>query len=102
MQFVNQCTNRFVPATTLRLHQALHGFGQRIAAGVVGFKNPVERVVRQQPRFFLGQNGEQRIEFQLVEMLAHQLETKAVKRADGRAVEQRQLLFEMRVIRLAD
>ena len=57
----------------------------------------VQRFLGEQAGFAGVEHGQLRVEAEFVEMLAHEPQTKAVQRADGRGVKQRQLFGQMLV-----
>ena len=91
VQAQNQRTDFFVARAAVSLNQFLNRRGEFVPAFVLLLQHLLQRLVGQQPRLALVEHGGLRVEAQLVKMLAHELETKTVKRADVRGVKQREL-----------
>ena len=75
----------------VNLNQFLDRFGQFILSGVVFLQFFIEGFVGEQARLAFVEHGQLRVQAEFVEMFAHELEAKAVERADVRGVEQRDL-----------
>jgi len=91
VQTQDQLPHRQVPIASLRLDELLDGEGGKAFTGVGFIQDKVQALAFQQPRPFLGQNAGVRVQPQIVEMTADQMETKTVQSANVGRVEQRQL-----------
>ncbi len=97
MQTQNQLADGLVAATAVNLNQFLDRFGQFVLPGVVRLKLFIEGFIGEQARLAFVEHGQLRVQAELVEMFAHQLEAKTVERADVRGVEERDLFRPMLV-----
>ena len=94
MHFEHNPTKVLDAAVSLFANERLDGLVGYALSGVVSSEHAFERRDLQGSRLSLVKHGDLRIEPQLVEMLADEFQTKAVKRADVGSVEQGELFFE--------
>ena len=94
MNLENQFPHRLLVPARVGQNQFLDRAAAAPCAGVVLAEQFIQRLLHQHRRARLVHHVKLRIEFQFVEMAAHQLETKAVQRADGSGVEQCKLFLK--------
>ena len=96
----HQLADRLVPAATVFEDQLLHCLGFGRPSRVMLFQQTIQRFPGEQTRLCLGQNGQLRVQSQLVKMLADDLQAKAVQCRDARRIDQRRLLGQPTVVRI--
>ncbi len=101
VQMQNERAYFFITPAAVNLNQLLDRFSRFIFSGVVDLHFLFEGLVGQEPRFALVEHGGLRVEAEFVKMFAHELEAKAMQRADMRTIEERELRGPVRFVRLA-
>ncbi len=100
VQFENEFAHGNIRAATEATNQVARGDCVGIAAGVVLLEQCVERGALQRARLRFIEHGELRIESEFGKMFAHELQAETVQRANGRGVQQGELLGEPFIVGL--